>query len=94
MTYHRRSDGQRLTMLDEMLLLSGLDKTDDITPIAFEAFVNARVKRFVKQYGRHLDTCVVLTRWRNDDGTRCDCGFRAITGGRDGEPQLRVKVKT
>ena len=47
MTYHRRPDDQRQTMLDEMLYLSALEKTDDITPIAFEAFVNARVRRLL-----------------------------------------------
>lgn len=79
-------------MLDQMLFLGGHDKTDDITPIDLEAFVNSRVNeavvKAVKRYGHHTQDCVVLMRFRSDDGTRCDCGYRTIVGGDDGEPDI------
>lgn len=85
MTYTRRPDDQRQTMLDDLLRLAAIDKTDDITPIALEAFVNSKVRKAVERYGHHTEECVVLWRFRNDDGSRCDCGFRDIVGGNDGE---------
>jgi len=45
------------------------------------------IKNALEKYGaHHTNLCVVSNRWRNDDGTHCDCGFRDIVGGNDGEP--------
>ncbi len=39
----------------------------------------------VRKYGTHLDSCVVIMRFHSDDGSKCDCGYRDIVGGDDGE---------
>ena len=39
----------------------------------------------VLKYGHHTDDCSVIMRWRDDDGSKCNCGFRDIVGGDDGE---------
>lgn len=49
--------------------------------------VESKLRDAVLKFGNHLGHCNVLMRWRNDDGTHCNCGYRDIVGGNDGEPE-------